>query len=83
MNSYESSPWFWLLIIGGLATLAVLPTLVAMLRRVDSLTTIILFNTIGCATFVGWPAALVLAFAMPRRTQKTGLPFSTRQFPPT
>lgn len=69
MNSYESSPWFWLLIIGGLTVLAALPTLVALLRRVDSLTPIILFNAIGCVTFVGWPVALVLALTMPRRAQ--------------
>ncbi|MBA9007276.1 superinfection immunity protein [Thermomonospora cellulosilytica] len=69
MNDYESSLWFWLLIIGGLATLAILPTLIAIIRKADSLSTIILINTLGCATFFGWPAALVLALTMPRRDE--------------
>lgn len=81
MDNYESSLWFWLLIIGGLATLAVLPTLIAIIRRVDSISTIILINTLGCATFVGWPAALALALTMPRRDELLMPPYPSPDRP--
>ncbi|WP_119730062.1 superinfection immunity protein [Thermomonospora amylolytica] len=81
MNDYESSLWFWLLIIGSLATLAILPTLIAIIRKADSLSTIILINTLGCATIFGWPAALVLALTMPRRDELLDPPYPRYGYP--
>jgi hypothetical protein len=62
-----SNSFFWLLLIGGLVVLAVLPTLIALVRGADELMLIVLVNVLGCAIVFGWPIALVMAIKWPRR----------------
>ena len=49
--------FFWLAIIGGLAGIYILPTVIAIARQVEGLGLVICLNAIP----VGWPAALILA----------------------
>ncbi|WUH97691.1 superinfection immunity protein [Spirillospora sp. NBC_00431] len=66
MTTLQNSIYFWLALIGLLAFLAVLPTLVALARGVDDIAIIMLFNAICCTTVFGWPIALILAIRWPR-----------------
>ncbi|MEV4676600.1 superinfection immunity protein [Actinomadura geliboluensis] len=67
MTAIPNNPLFWLALIGILAVLAVLPTLIALARGADDIGYIILVNVICCATVFGWPIALIAAIAWPRR----------------
>ncbi len=67
MTAIPDNPFFWLALIGVLAILAVLPTLIALARGADDIGYIILVNVICCATVFGWPIALIAAIAWPRR----------------
>ncbi|SNT60803.1 Superinfection immunity protein [Actinomadura meyerae] len=67
MTALLNSPFFWLALIGLLAVLAVLPTLIALARGADDIGYIILVNVICTATVFGWPIALIAAIAWPRR----------------
>ena len=53
--------FFWLAIIGGLAGVYILPTVIGIARQVEGLGLVICLNAIP----VGWPAALILACLMP------------------
>ena len=55
--------FFWLAIIGGLAGIYILPTVIGIARRVECLGLVICLNVFP----VGWPAALILACMMPRK----------------
>ena len=57
------SPVFWLLLIGGLAFAYALPLIIALVRNVEDLALVLVFNV--CP--VAWPGALILACAMPRK----------------
>ena len=52
---------FWIGLIGALAVLYVLPTLIGVLRPVQSLTLVVILNLFPIA----WPAARVAAWMMP------------------
>lgn len=53
MTDIQNSVFFWLLLIGILAFLAVLPTLIANVRGTEDLGFIILANVICCITVFG------------------------------
>ena len=53
--------FFWLAIIGVVAGVYILPTVIGIARQVEGLCWVICLNTIP----VGWPAALLLACLMP------------------
>jgi hypothetical protein len=56
--------WFlWLAIIGVLAGVYILPTVIGIARQIEGLGWVVCLNTIP----VGWPAALLLACLMPRK----------------
>ncbi|OLT31872.1 hypothetical protein BJF79_08745 [Actinomadura sp. CNU-125] len=60
----------WLLglaLITTLVFLAVLPTLIAVLRGADELMLIVLVNALCCATVLGWPLAVIMAIKWPRK----------------
>ena len=65
MNALAQSPVFWVGLIAGLALLYFLPTIIAMIRRVESPGWVIFLNILP--TGVGWLAAMVVAFMMARR----------------
>ncbi|GAA1574489.1 hypothetical protein GCM10009678_66500 [Actinomadura kijaniata] len=69
MNAFTDDLNFWLaLLLVALAVLvALLPTLIAIIRGAEEISLILLFNVIGCVTFLGWPVALMLAIRAPRR----------------
>ena len=58
-----NSPLFWAALIGGLAIGYALPVIIAIIRRVDGIALVVIFNVIP----MGWPAALLLACTLPRR----------------
>ncbi|MCP2337938.1 hypothetical protein [Actinomadura rupiterrae] len=55
------------LITVGVVLLPLLPTWIAVLRRAEAISFMLLFNILCCATVLAWPVALLLAFKMPRR----------------
>ena len=55
--------FFWLAIIGGLAGIYILPTVIAIACQVEGLGLVICLNVFP----VGWLAALILACMMPRK----------------
>jgi len=65
MNALAQSPVFWVGLITGLALLYILPTLIGIARNVEDLGLLIFINILP--TGVGWIAALVMAFMLPRR----------------
>ncbi|MEU4827064.1 hypothetical protein AB0H37_34770 [Actinomadura sp. NPDC023710] len=65
MIAIQSSAFFWLGLIGLLAFLAVLPTLIALIRGADDIGYIILINLICCATVLAWPIAVFAAMRWP------------------
>jgi hypothetical protein len=62
-QAVANSPVFWVLLLGGLAALSVLPTVIAVIRQVESIPLVIILNCLPIA----WPAALLLACTLPRR----------------
>lgn len=73
MNVLANSAWFWLGLITFLAGLYILPSVIAACRKAEGLGWIIILNLLP--TGVGWLAALVLAFAMPRREPPPPVPY--------
>jgi hypothetical protein len=65
MNALAQSPVFWVGLITVLALLYILPTLIGIARKVEDLGLLIFINILP--TGVGWIAALVMAFTLPRR----------------
>jgi len=65
MNALAQNPLFWSALIAGLLFLYVLPSVVGAIRKVEGLSWLIVVNLIP--TGIGWLAAMVLAFALPRR----------------
>ena len=65
MNSLAQNPFFWGVLIAGLLVLYVLPSVIGAIRRVEGLGWLIVVNLIP--TGIGWLAAMILAFALPRR----------------
>ena len=66
MQALANSPVFWILLFLVLIVVFFLPTLIGLIRGVDRLALVFLVNLIGAPSFIGWPAALILAFG-PRR----------------
>ena len=65
MSALAQNATFWLALILGLLVLYILPSLIGAIRRVESLGWLIVINLLPSG--VGWPAALLLAFGLPRR----------------
>jgi hypothetical protein len=63
MNTLAQSPVFWFALIGGLAFVYTLPLIIALIRNVEDLALVVIFNVFP----VAWLGALILAFAMPRK----------------
>jgi hypothetical protein len=69
VNWAGAGPWaglFWIGLIGALAVLYALPTLIALLRRAEGIAMVVILNVVP----VAWPAALVAACLMPRRDDR-------------
>lgn len=69
MNALAHSPLFWGALIAGLLVLYVLPSVIGAIRNVEGLGWLIVVNLIP--TGIGWLAAMVMAFALPRREPVT------------
>jgi Superinfection immunity protein len=65
MNALAQNPLFWGAIIAGLLVLYVLPSVIGANRNVEGLGWLIVVNLIP--TGIGWLAAMILAFGLPRR----------------
>jgi hypothetical protein len=63
MTALANSPVFWTGVLAGLAALYVLPTMIAVIRHVEDIPLVMIFNCFPIA----WPAALLLACMMPRK----------------
>jgi len=66
MQALANSGAFWVLLMLALCVIYLLPTIIGVIRRVDQLALVFLVNLIGGLSFIGWPAAMILAFG-PRR----------------
>ncbi|MGH3275632.1 MAG: superinfection immunity protein [Streptosporangiaceae bacterium] len=73
MQALANSAAFWAGLMLALCIIYLLPTLIGAIRRVDQLALVLVVNLIGGLTFVGWLAAMVLAFG-PRRQPPEALP---------
>jgi Superinfection immunity protein len=65
MNTLAHSGIFWAGLIAGLVLIYFLPTMIGIIRKVESLGLLIFLNVLP--TGVGWFAAMVMAFMLPRR----------------
>jgi hypothetical protein len=65
MNTLAHSGIFWAGLIAGLVLLYFLPTMIGIIRKVESLGLLIFLNVLP--TGVGWFAAMAMAFMLPRR----------------
>ena len=65
MNTLAHSGIFWVGLIAGLVLILFLPTMIGIIRKVESLGLLIFLNVLP--TGVGWFAAMVMAFMLPRR----------------
>jgi Superinfection immunity protein len=65
MNVLAHSYLFWIALIFGLLALYVLPSVIAIIRKVEGLGWVIVINLVP--TGIGWPAALIAALMLPRR----------------
>ena len=66
IQEMANSGVLWILLCAVLVVLYFLPTLIGLIRGVDRLPLVFLINLIGSPAFIGWPAAMILAFG-PRR----------------
>jgi len=57
MTALANSPLFWTGLLAGLAALYVLPTMIAVIRHVEDIPLVVIFNCFPIA----WSAALLLA----------------------
>jgi hypothetical protein len=78
MNALAHSGVFWVGLIAGLVLLYFLPTMIGIIRKVESLGLLIFLNVLP--TGVGWFAAMVMAFMLPRR--EPPLAYVPYQYPP-
>jgi Superinfection immunity protein len=65
MSALAHSYIFWIALIFGLLALYVLPSVIAVIRKVEGLGWVIVINLVP--TGIGWPAALIAALVLPRR----------------
>lgn len=65
MTALAQSPLFWGALIPGLLFVYILPSAIGAIRKVEGLGWLIVINIIP--TGIGWLAAMVLAFTLPRR----------------
>jgi hypothetical protein len=63
VTTLANSPVFWIGLLAGLGGLYVLPTVIAVFRRVEDIGMVVFLNCLPIA----WPAALVVACMMPGR----------------
>ena len=61
MTTLANSPVFWIGLLAGLGGLYVLPTMIAVFRRVENIGLVVFLNCFPIA----WQAALVMACMMP------------------
>ncbi len=61
---------FWILLILVLIAAYILPSVIGVLRGVESLGLLIALNLLGGLTCIGWPAALLAAFMLPKRVRR-------------
>jgi drug/metabolite transporter (DMT)-like permease len=78
MNTLAHSGVFWVSLIAGLVLIYFLPTMIGIIRKVESLGLLIFLNVLP--TGVGWFAAMVMAFMLPRR--EPPLTYIRYQYPP-
>jgi drug/metabolite transporter (DMT)-like permease len=78
MNTLAHSGVFWVSLIAGLVLIYFLPTMIGIIRKVESLGLLIFLNVLP--TGVGWFAAMVMAFMLPRR--EPPLTYIPSQYPP-
>lgn len=69
MNALAQNPLFWGALLAGLLFLYVLPSVIGAIRKVEGLGWLIVINLIP--TGIGWLAAMVMAFVLPRREPAT------------
>lgn len=70
--------WLVACIFSALAAGFILPTAIGLIRQVDGIGLVVIFNVLGLVTVgVGWLAAMILACALPKRLPRV-LPYPAR-----
>ncbi|MDL4813191.1 superinfection immunity protein [Actinomadura opuntiae] len=84
MSDQILAGWIWgLTILTVFVVLAVLPTVIAIIRGADEILLIMLVNALCCATVIGWPIALIMAIKWPRKHPRPNrAPHARRPSPP-
>jgi hypothetical protein len=73
--------WFYtLLIINGLLVLALLPTIIAVLRGAGGIWEMFVLNVLCALTGIGWIIALGFAFVWPKRPRDRPVILSTSEY---
>lgn len=70
MDVLASNAAFWVLLIFVLVVLYILPSLIGLVRGVDYFWLLVMVNLIGGTTCIGWPAALIGAFMLPKKSNR-------------
>jgi len=78
MNTLAHSGIFWAGLTAGLVLIYFLPTMIGIIRKVESLGLLIFLNVLP--TGVGWFAAMAMAFMLPRR--EPSLTYIRYPYPP-
>jgi hypothetical protein len=78
MNTLAHNGVFWVSLIAGRVLIYFLPTMIGIIRKVESLGLLIFLNVLP--TGVRWFAAMVLAFMLARR--EPPLTYIPRRHPP-
>jgi hypothetical protein len=67
MTTVVDSYAFWIALVLVIAAAYLLPSVIGALRGVEHLGLLIALNLLGGLTCIGWPAAFIAAFMLPKR----------------
>ncbi|WP_055483873.1 superinfection immunity protein [Sphaerimonospora mesophila] len=70
MDALANSIVFWIGLMLLLVVVFLLPTIIGVLRGVENFALLFALNCLGGLTCIGWPAALIAAFLLPRRQDR-------------
>ncbi|GIH68374.1 superinfection immunity protein [Sphaerimonospora thailandensis] len=70
MDALANSIVFWIGLMLLLVVVFLLPSIIGVLRGVENFALLFSLNCLGGLTCIGWPAALIAAFLLPRRQDR-------------
>jgi hypothetical protein len=67
MDALATNAAFWILLMFMLVVLYLLPSLIGLIRGVEHFWLLLVVNLLGGTTCIGWPAAMIGAFMLPKK----------------